>query len=539
MVKNEQLKGKSVTYKKLNYANFFNGINVDYDQFILPVTYSTNTYNFSFNKGALTTGLGVDYVYFPASPLPGNKEFRKVQIGNTYNVKATWLFRKENKNVTSYAPYIYENYLIFQTDEGNFYLLDIASNIDFVLQIGNLNLTEVPVVLNYNLNGEDSILICSPSGMWYWNTTLVNAVKVENAPKIKNMCLHYERIFATIENDRNEIWFSDDLNPTNWNVSLTEAGFIKFSDERGIVNKVVSFNDYVYVFREYGISRLTAYASQEEFSITQLFVSSGKIYGNSVCVCGDRILMLTQNGIYVFDGYSTTKLNLSIDNLIKNAQNQSVCSAYCNGKYYLACNLNFNDNIQIGCENNTNFVNNALLELDLETNTLNIMRGVDIRHLNAVTDDKISKVIACYFENNSFNFGEIGNFGGVYGTSLNKCWKSPLSDCGYPEKQKVVKNIFLKSNVPVKITIRTENATKTYNAKPKNNLIKINTLIKGNLFAIDFETSSAECEISSPSVIVGLVWQILENLLITRLRILKEKTLTQNKIFQTIVFHKI
>lgn len=27
--------------------------------------------------------------------------------------------------------------------------------------------------------------------------------------------------------------------------------------------------------------------------------------------------MLTQNGIYVFDGYSTTKLNLSIDNLIK------------------------------------------------------------------------------------------------------------------------------------------------------------------------------------------------------------------------------
>lgn len=133
----------------------------------------------------------------------------------------------------------------------------------------------------------------------------------------------------------------------------------------------------------------------------------------------------------------------------------------------MACNLNFNDNIQIGCENNTNFVNNALLELDLETNTLNIMRGVDIRHLNAVTDDKISKVIACYFENNSFNFGEIGNFGGVYGTSLNKCWKSPLTDCGYPEKQKVVKNIYLKSNVPVKITIRTENATKIYNAKPK------------------------------------------------------------------------
>lgn len=508
MVKKNELKGKTVSYKKLNYANFFNGINADYDEFILPITYSVNTYNFKFNNGALTTGLGINTLYFPASYTPGDKTMRKVEFDG-YEFKACWLYRKEGVNPIIGQPDVYyENFLIVQSVEGNFYFIDICSTINYIMQIRGINLSEVPEVLNYNLNGVDSVLICSPSGMWTWNSKELFATKVENAPKIKNMCLHYERIFATVEDDRNQIWFSDDLNPTNWNVSLSEAGFIKFNDERGIVNKVLSFNDYVYVFREYGISRITAYASQEDFSVTQLFVSSGKIYGKSVCVCGDRILMLTQNGIYAFDGYSTTKLNLNIDTMLLDAQNQFVCSAYCNGKYYLACNLNFNDDKKILCENG-NYYNNVLLELDLETNTLNILRGVDIRHLSAITDDKLSKVIACYVENGKFIYGEIGNFGLLYENKLPKCWKSPFSDFGYPEKQKVVKNVYLKSNVPLTITIRTEKLTKPYYVKPKNGLVCLNTIIKGNLIAIDFETESDNCYISSPTVVVGLVWQIL------------------------------
>ena len=65
MVPKQLLKGKIVQYKKVNYANFLNGINVDYDQHILPINYSTNTYNFSFLSGALTTGLGISDIHFP------------------------------------------------------------------------------------------------------------------------------------------------------------------------------------------------------------------------------------------------------------------------------------------------------------------------------------------------------------------------------------------------------------------------------------------------------------------------------------------
>ncbi len=535
MVEKKLLSGKNVTYKKLNYANFFNGINADFDQYILPVTYSNNTYNFSFVSGALTTGLGISDLKLPATYTLGDKTERVVNFEDKFEFKASWLFRKKYEQILGQEGLFYSNYLIFQTTSGDFYVYDICTNTEYVKQILNINLSSVPVVLNYNLNGEDSVLICSEEGMWVFNLTSSYATKIENAPQIKSMCLHYERLFAITHNDHNAVWFSDDLNPTNWNVSLNEAGFIKFNDERGMVNKIVSFNDYVYVFRDYGISKITAYAQQTEFSANQLFVSSGKIYGNSVCVCGDKILMLTQNGIYVFDGYSTTKLNLNINKLLENTQNPFVQSCYSNGKYYLACNLNFNDGKQIGCEVGS-YNNNVLLELDLNTNTLNILRGVDVRHLNAVADDKVNKVIAFYYSNGKYMLGEVGAFGALHSFVLPKCWTSPLGDLGYPEKQKIVKTIYLKSNVPVKITIRTERVNKTFNAVPKNNLIKLNTLVKGNLVAIDFETSQKECTISSPTVVVGLVWSTMVNLHIIELTIYIEIIKLLTSIFAVIAF---
>ena len=98
--------------------------------------------------------------------------------------------------------------------------------------------------------------------------------EVLDAPKISSMALHYERLFATVDGEKNSVWFSDDLDPTNWSMSLDEAGFIELIDERGALLKVVSFLDYIYIFREYGISRLTAYGDQTSFSVSNLFVSS-------------------------------------------------------------------------------------------------------------------------------------------------------------------------------------------------------------------------------------------------------------------------
>lgn len=503
MIDKKLLSGKRVNYKKLNYAHFFNGINVDYDENILPITYSVNTYNFSFNSGALKTGLGIDYLKLPTSYSSFDNSTRIVNFDGEHQFKAGWLYKKDNANIIGMQGVNYDNYLILQDINGDFYIYDICSTTNFLSKIEGLNLTDIPTILNYNLNSEDVVLICSGQGMWTYSFNKHTATKIETAPKFKSMCLHYERLFTTVVDDRYAVWFSDDLDPTNWNISLNEAGFIRFDSEHGIVNKVVSFNDYVYVFREYGISRITAYANQTEFNVNHLFVSSGKIYGDTVTVCGDRIMFLTENGLYSFDGYSTNKINLNIDNMLASVNNCFVASAYCNGKYYLACRLNFNDDKKIICEEN-NYYNNAVLEFDLNSKTLNILRGADVRCLLAIKDDKVNKVVAFYYDDNSYKLGEICNCGKLINKVLPKCWCSPFSSVGYPEKSKVIKSIYLNATAPLTITINTEKLTKQFYLVPKNNLIKLNTIIKCDMFAINFESNEPEIKISSPTVIIGV-----------------------------------
>ena len=76
-------------------------------------------------------------------------------------------------------------------------------------------------------------------------------IKVNNAPKITSMCVHYERIFATVQDNQNALWFCKEFDPTKWEIDGTGAGFIEMVDERGYLTKVISFLDYVYIFREY------------------------------------------------------------------------------------------------------------------------------------------------------------------------------------------------------------------------------------------------------------------------------------------------
>ena len=129
------------------------------------------------------------------------------------------------------------------------------------------------------------------------------------------MCVHYERIYATVSGEANSLWFSDDFNPVNWNASLTEGGFINFDDDGGRVIKAVSFLDHVYVFRDYGIVRLTAYGSQENYTVSKVYVSASRILPDTIACCGDRIIFLTDEGLFSFNGYTMTMIAKEITNL--------------------------------------------------------------------------------------------------------------------------------------------------------------------------------------------------------------------------------
>ncbi len=367
-------------------------------------------------------------------------------------------------------------------------------------------ITSKPNVLNYRLNSVDSLIFTNKTdGMFVWSYNGYFE-KVNDAPNIRNMCLHYERLFATVDGSRSEVWFSDDLDPTNWSVSLNEAGFIQMSDERGTLNKVISLNDYVYVFREFGISRITAFAEQTEFNVKQLYLSSTKNYDKTVCVCGVVVFYLAQDGIYVFDGLSSTKLTLNMENMIEATEN--ALATYHNGKYYLALKINYKDNKKVGSENEDVadlLKNNSLLEIDVKTGEIAILRGVNITHMTSINHSWFSRLLLCLKINGKITMGQLTNSGTIFGVPTQKYWQSPISDLGYSQNEKIIKEISFQNNENFDFTIVSDKETKNFKVKKTSSISKIKPNMKGNNFSFRFSCNENKAHISSPQIIFGVL----------------------------------
>lgn len=123
-----------------------------------------------------------------------------------------------------------------------------------------------------------------------------------------SMCVHAERIFATVSGEQNKVWFSADFNPENWKVSGDGAGYIDFDDEGGKVIKVVKFLNYVYIFRDFGVERLTAFGAQTDFSVSKIYTASARIYPDTIVPLGDSIVFLTEEGLKCLDGYNVQNI---------------------------------------------------------------------------------------------------------------------------------------------------------------------------------------------------------------------------------------
>lgn len=498
MISKNPLKGKNVSYHKVNYATFKNGINTGYDPYLTPITYSKNTYNYNFKNGALKTGLGIDALFLPKYKDKVHLT-REITMPVGVEAESCWIYERFS---TINKEKLYE-VMLYGTNKKLYWmsLIGTATIFDelYILQ-------KSPNYINYKLNSVDSLIMTNDTDGMHVFSYPTKIYKVENAPNITSMCLHYERLFATVGGDKSEVWFSDDLDPTNWNISLQEGGFISMSDERGAVNKVVSFKDYVYVFRDYGIARITAFSKQTEFNVSQLFVSSSKIYPKTVCVCGDRIMFLATDGMYVFDGSTTSKIQLNIDNLFLNISNDYATASYYNGKYYLACNLLFPGVQNVGCEM-ARYKNNTLLEIDVKTGELSILRGVDIIYMHTIKTETYSNLLCCVKDNETFKYklGLLSNSGKIFNQPTRKNWESPLSDFGYPNKDKMIRAIYVVNKYPFTLTVRTEHEIKTFNVNTTSGVSTIRPYVKGKLLGLDFYTKNAQAEISNPQVVIGVL----------------------------------
>lgn len=450
MIYNKTIYPKSYGKYSYSISNFLNGLSVgEVDSGLLPVHSAVSSYNFDFSGGSLKSGIGFREGLLELFS-ENVRETIKLQIQAIGSIIRTYVYRNYNK--TSEER---DDKLLLLSSDLNLFILNIKGNNTSLERVRNITFTSIPEAISYRLNGVDVLILTSETDNMVVYDGVNTPYEVLDAPKISSMDIHYERLFVTTNNERARVLFSDDLDPTLWSIDLSEAGFIEMVDERGALNRVISFNDYLYIFRDYGISRLTAFGDQEGFSVSHLFVSSAKIYPNSVSVCGDRIIFLASNGLYSFDGYTTTKILSNLSNaFVRN--NNSAIGAFFEGKYYLSLNIKFDNDDYF---NETGFVNNALLVYDIKTKDYKITRGVDIVDIQPVVVGGYENLYFCARRrvDDCYCVTCIDDSGTFLGFSLKKVWKTDFYGFGKKQKNKCLRKVSAYvSNSPANLTIESD-----------------------------------------------------------------------------------
>lgn len=311
------------------------------------------------------------------------------------------------------------------------------------------------------------------------------------------MCVHYERLFATVDGEKSSVWFSDDLDPTNWDVSLEGGGYIEIMGEKGSLLKVIRFNDYVYVFRSYGISRITAYGEQTDFSVITLYTSSGKIYPETVSVCGDRIIFLAQDGIYSFDGLKTYKILGGVFPLLEGENNSAAVSAYFNGRYYLACRARYGGG-------DDGMVNNTLLEYDIAKNSCSLIKGVDISSLTVIAAESFCDLAIAVRGEESGQAAALCAEGAYFSTPLLKCWKTPTADFGCPDKYKLIREIYIGTKTDITVSVNTENFSRLLYFKG-GGISRAKVGVRCKRLSLEFYCGEGEAKISRPLIMADIL----------------------------------
>ncbi len=441
---------KPLVPKRKTYdLSSFKGINTTVAEELLPFNYSPKSYNFCFGKGVLDPGYGVENAYLKI----GNVTRQIKRRGIT--VKFVRFFRYTMHNLTQRL-----DRLVGLGDDGKLY--DMALNVTTATfapvtgTYGNV-LDAVP----YVYNGDDGLLVSTSTGLYFLRGMVMNRLSFSQV--FTTMCVHSDRVFAVLKLDEYKLYFSDDFNPANWQISLKEGGYISFDTEMGKVVKVLSYAGHVYLFFEHGIMRLTAYNLQTEFRLQKLYLSPGTIYKDTVAICGDKIMFAASDGVFVFDGVQIKKTMEEISDLF-DADQSYAHAVHHGGKYYLACRLNMDSTIASA--------NNSLVVYDLWRQTVDVAHDLNILSMVSLDFETVRCVLANVAYPSDY-IGMITRVGAIDSTPTAKLWQSPVTTLGVTTGKKFLREIRVRTSGSGTLKVWLDGTLKEYALASGLNKVKV------------------------------------------------------------------
>lgn len=295
-------------------------------------------------------------------------------------------------------------------------LLDGSTNLYWLYE---LTFNSPPIALAFKIGDNDAIILAGNDKMVIWETNF-SPYTVTNAPIITSMCMNEGALFCTLVEPAFKIWYATDLKAENIGKLDSNSGYIVLADDLGYARKIVTYDESVYVFRDYGISKINNVKG--EMSVSQVYLSRTKIFTNTVAICGNIILFLTKDGLYSFNGVKVTRTNIDISKFLPTENNYAVGSSLGN-YYYLALKLDMKDGKQMLCEAGE-YKNNTLIVVDINSYDYQIIRGVDIKTLLPVMAEDFESMLLTFNSVYTDKVGQVISTPCIFTNDLEKLWTS-------------------------------------------------------------------------------------------------------------------
>lgn len=201
----------------------------------------------------------------------------------------------------------------------------------------NIYFSAPPEGINYRTpQGEDIMLfIGKPYSYKFDGTTFVYNI-MSSVPSSSCAAVHYERLFVVDSSYDAKVCFSAALDIEDWESGIQKSGYVEAYDDVGKILKMFSLNNRLYLMRERGITRFRALGDNLNFSVKRVNVFTGKINGESCCLCGSKIAFLSDSGIYLFNGEKSERI---CDELFMRTEEILSCACFFKNRYFVAVKL--------------------------------------------------------------------------------------------------------------------------------------------------------------------------------------------------------
>lgn len=464
------LKFGGYTKKRVKLFDFSGGMNGSVDSKLFQEKIFDFSVNFNCSNKSLRDGHGYERLYID-QPVLGSYE--ELPFGvfplRGYN------FKMYDKTTEEYDDRI----LVYATDK-NVYECHIYKTESRMKKVEGLSFESAPQAVCYKLNGDDVLIFGDGNGLKVYDGSSVTTV--EDAPEITSMCIHNERLFITCGGERSCLFFSDDFDPTNWSVSLTEAGFIDFQDGLGSLVKVVSFNDYVYLFRRYGITKVYAYGDQSEFYATPVLSGCPQIKDDCVYLCGDEVIYLTDDGFYSFNGSYSKKIMKGLTKYICTYKRNHPFGDYYNGELFVHTKLIIDGELK-----------EYIVVYNLSSGWFYLMESVRLLGMKTINAESFTKLIL--FSGGDSRILYLTNKAQFVNSPLTKRIRTAFGNFDI-RGEKILTYIRLYTNKAITINVKTENREKSIAVNGSEAYQKIPVGINCNSLSIELVSCEQEAEIS-------------------------------------------